>query len=276
MAFAITALLAVAGWVVAQQLARRSLRRTMSIEYLLAAYRRLESASNRLMTEVHDAALESAIADIQLLGSPTQVAMASDFARAFAANQQADTGPLLDDLRDSLRKELLLQPVNSTRTLLRISRSVDRPGPQITAGSWTVWAQQGERVRASLGVVSMSNGMPTSPIAISELPADGAENLLARPGVDAISVAHQRLGRQLSEMANAAGISNIDSLNATELAYRAFEEGLITEVTRNAVEGLGVMHTLALLKNHSGIDSSHVQEYLELTEATLFALRMPK
>lgn len=47
----------------------------MRIEYLLSACRRLEHASNRQMTESDEAALEEAISDIQLLGSPHQVEM---------------------------------------------------------------------------------------------------------------------------------------------------------------------------------------------------------
>lgn len=66
-----------AGWLVNAILARRAIRRNMRIEYLLSAYRRLEHASNRQMTESDEAALEEAISDIQLLGSPHQVEMAT-------------------------------------------------------------------------------------------------------------------------------------------------------------------------------------------------------
>lgn len=67
MAIVVGVLVAVAGWLVNAILARRAIR--------------LEHTSNRQMTESHEAALEEAISDIQLLGSPHQVEMATEFAR---------------------------------------------------------------------------------------------------------------------------------------------------------------------------------------------------
>lgn len=95
MAIVVGVLVAVAGWLLNAFFARRAIRRNMRIEYLIAAYRQLEHASNRQMTEVHEADLEAAISDIQLLGSAHQVEMATTFARRFAADQRADTEPLL-------------------------------------------------------------------------------------------------------------------------------------------------------------------------------------
>jgi len=124
----------------------------MRIEYLLAAYRRLEGASNRAITSAHEADIESALTDIQLLGSPSQVALAHDFANSFAKERRADSGPLLDDLRDSLRRELLLDPVQTDRAVLRIARDVDRFGPTINTRSWVVW---GEKYITSAGRASV-------------------------------------------------------------------------------------------------------------------------
>ncbi len=53
---------------------RASKRRELITAYLLEAYRRLEAAENREdKTEEQAVAFESAIADIQLLGSPAEV-----------------------------------------------------------------------------------------------------------------------------------------------------------------------------------------------------------
>jgi hypothetical protein len=88
---------AVAGWLVNEYFSRRAARRNIRIEYLLSAFRRLEYASNRTMTPAHQAAVEEAVSDVQLLGSPEQVRMAIQFARQMAKEQSADTEPLLLD-----------------------------------------------------------------------------------------------------------------------------------------------------------------------------------
>jgi len=115
------AVVAVAGWLVGAHMARRAARRTLRIGYLLSAYRRLESASNRRMTSGHEAALEAAVSDIQLLGPVGQVRLAREFATEFTGNGTADTGRLLEDVRSSLRAELQLEPVPARLVFLRLS-----------------------------------------------------------------------------------------------------------------------------------------------------------
>jgi len=105
----------------------------MRVEYLLGAYRRLEGARNRPMTAIEDEAVETAVAEIQLLGSPSQVRLADQFARAFSESGEADTEPLRQDLRVSLRRELLLEGVPPKRVWLRISRE-GRHGIRAVAG----------------------------------------------------------------------------------------------------------------------------------------------
>jgi hypothetical protein len=106
-----------------QWLARRALRRTTTIEFLLSAYRRLEGASNRYpMSEVHEQDMEVALADIQLLGSPAQVELSSELMLEFASTREVCLDPLLNDLRHSLRAELLLSPTNGNRQFLRFNR----------------------------------------------------------------------------------------------------------------------------------------------------------
>ena len=102
---------AVVGWVATGVLNRRSVRRTTRIDYLLSAYRRLDGANHRGMDVAREADLESVIADIQLLGTRQQVALADQFARDFATVRSADPGPLLEDLRRTLRRDLLLDRV---------------------------------------------------------------------------------------------------------------------------------------------------------------------
>jgi hypothetical protein len=88
----VTFLVAVLGWWIGHGLsARRDLandRRKLRITYLLEAYRRLEAGSNRSNPEPSRLQLESAIADVQLLGSSTQVTMAREFARKMAQDSE--------------------------------------------------------------------------------------------------------------------------------------------------------------------------------------------
>ena len=151
MAIVAGVLVAVAGWLVNEFFARRAIRRNLRIEYLLSAYRRLEHASNRQMTDAHEAALEEAVSDIQLLGSPRQVEMATAFARKFAEDQRADTERLLEDLRASLRRELQLEPVPPQRMWLRITRGAQPSlGPTAGERSWAVWEERSVAVAASV------------------------------------------------------------------------------------------------------------------------------
>ena len=81
----VSALLALLGWVVGYVATirrdRLSKRRDLRTQYLLDAYRRLEAAGNRREPSREDEkALESAVADIQLLGSSKQVHLARLFA----------------------------------------------------------------------------------------------------------------------------------------------------------------------------------------------------
>jgi hypothetical protein len=89
---------------------REQRRRELVLTYLIDAWKNLETGS-RDNVDIHrkSEALEKAIADIQLFGSPEQIGMASEFAKSMTANSSANTTPLLSDLRDSLRLELNLK-----------------------------------------------------------------------------------------------------------------------------------------------------------------------
>lgn len=98
-------------------------RRDLRTQYLLEAYRRLEGAGNRAEPSTDAVkALESAVADIQLLGSVEQAVIARTFALEFATNGSAPLDPLLESLRSDLRKELSLPTVKEGIVYLRIGR----------------------------------------------------------------------------------------------------------------------------------------------------------
>ena len=88
---------------------RANKKRDQRINYLIDAYRRLESVSNRPGTQDIKPA-ESAIADIQLFGSPKQVILTNRFATDFVKNKTASLNPLLEEFRRDLRKELEALP----------------------------------------------------------------------------------------------------------------------------------------------------------------------
>lgn len=120
----IGALVIIAGWYVAHYLTSKrdqtNRRRDLRVQYLIEAYRRLEFASNREpMPRESAPEFEKAIADIQLLGTPKQVALAQAFARGFARKGTVTLDPLLNDLRQELRQELRLEPVSQDVKYLR-------------------------------------------------------------------------------------------------------------------------------------------------------------
>ena len=88
LAVVLSAVIVVAGWSVVHRndIERDQLnkRRDLRVQYLIDAYRRLESASDRTLSEDSVAKMESAMADIQLFGSPTQVSMTKKLVQTFA------------------------------------------------------------------------------------------------------------------------------------------------------------------------------------------------
>lgn len=114
----VTTIVAVTGWVVGHRLnAERDLhnkRIELRVKYLLAAYRNLESAIETEITRENLNILESAISDIQLLGTPEQVDKVLTWSSQFSktgTQENVNLQDLLEDLRANLRKELGLGQV---------------------------------------------------------------------------------------------------------------------------------------------------------------------
>jgi hypothetical protein len=120
----VTAGLTILSWYFVHGLAasrdQKNKRRDLRVEYLLQAYRRLEGCANREHPVPWHADLELAIADVQLLGSRSQITLAQKFSETFARGGGADVDSLLTDLRVDLRKELQLDKVPPTIRYLRI------------------------------------------------------------------------------------------------------------------------------------------------------------
>jgi hypothetical protein len=124
----VTFLVAAVGWWAAHIFTSRrdaaSERRKQRLAYLLEAYRRLESCASPHDPSAIWPAFESAIADIQLLGTAKQVALAQQVARTVAENpdQGASLNELLANIRMSLRAELQLEPVELQPVIVRFRR----------------------------------------------------------------------------------------------------------------------------------------------------------
>lgn len=109
--------LAVAGWLVVDRQNRRRDRenklRELRTTYLIAAYRDLADGSQRpfAIGSPFLRKMESAFADIQLFGSKAQVSMVAVALEEFSKTSRAPLDPLLNDLRNELREELHLEPV---------------------------------------------------------------------------------------------------------------------------------------------------------------------
>ena|SRR5712692_852308 len=121
----VSAVVVIVGWYVVHYLSGRrdqaNKRRDLRVQYLIEAYRRLEFAGNRPLTKEVAPEFEKAIADIQLFGTPKQVELAQAFALGFAESGIHSLDPLLNELRQELRKELNLEPVEPNIKYLRIS-----------------------------------------------------------------------------------------------------------------------------------------------------------
>lgn len=108
----VTALVALAGWFVVHRLSawrdRVDHNRRIRTEFLIEAFQNLANSANRPPTpsSQYFRDMESAVADIQLFGSKSQIQMVDSFTKEFEEEKAASLNPLLSSLRSELRKEL--------------------------------------------------------------------------------------------------------------------------------------------------------------------------
>jgi len=113
----VTTTVASVGWIIAHRFEavrdQKNKRREIRLGFLIEAYRRFEAAARCGIqdSEVADN-LESAIVDVQLLGTADQSKEAKDLAQAIkSSNSPACAASLLYLLREDLRRELNLEPL---------------------------------------------------------------------------------------------------------------------------------------------------------------------
>jgi hypothetical protein len=97
-------------------------RREFALKYIIEAWQNLEVSSRDgvdLVKRSH--AMEKAVADIQLFGSPEQIMMADRFAKEITTNSSSNTTIILQELQNDLRKELGLKRAPVRLFFLRIT-----------------------------------------------------------------------------------------------------------------------------------------------------------
>ena len=262
-----SAIIAVSSWFVTQHQARQAVRRNMRIDYLLDAYRRMERASNRPMTNSSARAIEEAVADVQLLGSPDQVHLANAFATPFAAKGEAVIAPLLEDLRTSLRDELLLEKVQPNWKRLRISME----GGAVPEHS-RIWLGEDQVPRQA---IQNELGGERLPVDFGEdFPAQMRELAISASPVAAIEVSIQRVEHDLRSLMESAG-EDVPGLNVSQLASRALELGLIDVQLADAINGLGVMRLMSVM-NQTRLGIDEAMEFVGLAAGVLYVLSRPR
>ena len=128
----VPAAIVVAGWFFGHWLtARRELssrKREARLKALEAAYMRLATSSNRELTPELLDKLETFVSEIQLYGTPKQVELMSQLVQAFIRPPGVVSfDELLRDLRDTIREQLALEPLQGPVWWLRLPRPVLAP-----------------------------------------------------------------------------------------------------------------------------------------------------
>lgn len=133
----LAALVAIAGFGIAHALTSvRDLnaeKRKVRVAFLIEAYRKLENGSCRGQNaDKYTEAFHSAIADIQLLGSPQQVEVARRVANALGSGtgEPVTINELLNALRTELRSELNLPQVGGQLVIIRSPEELNHKAPQ--------------------------------------------------------------------------------------------------------------------------------------------------
>lgn len=127
----ITVAVALSGWFIVHRLSawrdRSNHKRKMQTDFLVTALRNLANSANRPYEKgaIHLKDLECAVVDIQLFGSKQQVQLAQDFAAELAEAGHASPDPLINSLRQDLRKELGYEQINGNVRWLRVDGGVN-------------------------------------------------------------------------------------------------------------------------------------------------------
>ncbi len=130
----ITTIVAITGWCVVHFFSAKrdqeNKKREIRVQYLIEAFRLLANASQRKPepNSQYFCDMESAVADIQLLGTESQVENLNIFLKEFASEGKGSLDNLLSDLRDDLRHELKLLEIEEKVRWFRPEGGVETNG----------------------------------------------------------------------------------------------------------------------------------------------------
>lgn len=127
----ITIILALIGWIVGYYFTTRKdinqKRRDISIDHLINAYRILTNdISHRKGTKENNIKLENILSDIQLFGSVEQVELARNLAETVASGGEFKLDPLINSLRNDLRRMIGLKEIKGNVTWLRFNDEIKK------------------------------------------------------------------------------------------------------------------------------------------------------
>ncbi len=98
-------------------------KREARLKALEAAYMRLSVSSNRSLNDKLMDDIETFVSEIQLYGTPRQIQLMSEIVEEFKKpNNRVFYDAILTDLRDTMRKELDLEPISGNVWWLRFNR----------------------------------------------------------------------------------------------------------------------------------------------------------
>ncbi|HMN25510.1 MAG TPA: hypothetical protein PKE38_13485 [Ignavibacteriaceae bacterium] len=122
----VTAITVVLGWIVGHYFTstrdRRNKKRDLTIQHLINAYTVLTNEITHRPKSINsDRALEKVISDIQLFGSIEQVEIAKSLAAEIAQKGNSGIDDLINSLRNDLRRQLKLPPIEGNITWLRFN-----------------------------------------------------------------------------------------------------------------------------------------------------------
>jgi predicted KAP-like P-loop ATPase len=114
----------IVGWIATDYFAKRrdveNQKRKIRTEYLVNVFRFLAtSVSNRNISEDDRRKLEDVVADIQLFGTPRQIHLLKTMTHEMVKDGTFDLDPILNDLRDHLRRDLNLESIEGNVHWLR-------------------------------------------------------------------------------------------------------------------------------------------------------------
>ncbi len=124
----VTVLVAVAGWIFAGWLSSRrdtaNKRSDLVVQHLIDAYKILTQEIGHRETSIESITMfENLLSEIQLFGSRKQVKLARQLSNQTAHDGVSEIDSLVEDMRNSLRKELGLEPVEGATSWLMFTES---------------------------------------------------------------------------------------------------------------------------------------------------------